>query len=68
MVKINVKYFEMKVTEYYTQAGNCNHQDQKSCSRASGMLKHLCAYTKTGGQVCGGDHTKADHDVAKHGS
>jgi hypothetical protein len=48
--------------------GTCHHQKEKSCVRPNGRRKYACAYTKVGGATCGGDHSKSEHDVAKHGN
>ena len=50
------------------QDGRCHFQDKTSCSRASGNLKHACAFAKASGGVCGGSHMKQEHDVNKHGN
>ena len=51
---------------HFYQSGTCHNQNQKNCARRDGMHRHACAFIKTGGSVCGGAHTKAEHDVTKH--
>ena len=51
----------------YWQTGTCFSQNQASCTRNGRTYMHVCAYVKTGGQVCGkSDHKKSEHDPSKH--
>ena len=50
------------------QVGTCKFQAKSFCARSSGNMKHACAYAKAGGGICGGSHTKQDHDITKHGN
>ena len=52
---------------HFFQSGTCNSQKDASCTRKDGVWKHLCAYKKGSGDLCGGSHMKVEHDVSKHG-
>jgi hypothetical protein len=53
----------------FYQNGNCMSRKSDSCKRGSkGSLKHVCAWIKVNGEVCGGKHTKSEHDATKHGN
>ena len=53
---------------FYYQSNRCHDQKDSQCRRGTNVLKHLCAYKKSGGAICGGTHSKSDHDPAKHGN
>ena len=55
-----------KVCNYW-QTGTCKEQNLPSCERNGVKYRHVCAYSKAGGQVCGKkDHRRPDHDPTKH--
>jgi uncharacterized membrane protein YgcG len=55
-----------KVCNYW-QTGTCKEQNLSACDRNGYKYKHVCAFIKTGGQVCGrADHKRPEHDPAKH--
>ena len=53
---------------HFYQDGSCRDQAKGGCVRATGNMKHACAFMKSGGNICGSDHPKQEHDVGKHGN
>ena len=67
-VSHNAQWCVELVLTFLLQEGSCRDQAKRGCVRASGNMKHACGFVKSGGNVCGSDHPKQEHDVAKHGS
>ena len=56
------------ITCGFFQSGSCFSQGNFNCVRDGTTYKHVCSFQKSGGVICQMNHTKANHDPAKHGN